>query len=118
MMAGYDMDFAAIVQCEIHERSFGRSTALLFPCLIQWLGDAADVTEILGFNEIVSAMATAQSRMKDSACRKLSMRPHVLIIMALAPSEGPSSPIESIDTQGCDVGVSMNFNIGEKREIP
>lgn len=50
MMVRYDIDFVAIIQCEIYDRAFGVSTTLLFPYLVQQLYDEASVPQIPRFN--------------------------------------------------------------------
>lgn len=47
MMAENDIDFATILQHEIHDRAFGEAINFPFPYLIQRLCDEVGVLEIL-----------------------------------------------------------------------
>lgn len=48
----------------------------------------------------------------------LSKRPRAFTIAPLSQSKGLSIPTEPIKTQKGDMGVSMKFEIREKREAP
>lgn len=68
MAVGYDINFVAIIQYEIHKRDFDVMITLSFPCLIQILSDDSGVPEISGVDEKVKVTARAQTKLlKDSA---------------------------------------------------
>lgn len=93
-------------------------TTFLFPRIIQRLCDKVSVPEIPGIDERIEAMEVAQNQMmKDWTYVDLSRRPRVLTIMPLAQSEGPLVPTKHIDTQGGDIAVSMEFEMGEQIEV-
>lgn len=79
----------------------------------------SNVLKVQGVYEKVAVMAMAQTKTaKDLAHSNLSRKPCVPITVPLALFEGPSVPIEPINTQRGDVGVSMEFEKGERRESP
>lgn len=70
--------------------------------------------ELLGFVERVKAMSTAQTKMmKDPTHPDHSRRPRTPTTIPLTLSEGPLIPKEPIDTQGGDLGVSIELNINK-----
>ncbi|PHT42764.1 hypothetical protein CQW23_16789 [Capsicum baccatum] len=69
MMSGYAIDFIAILQHEIHDREFGETINMPFPCMIQRLNDKDGVPELPRVDKRVHVMATMQINiMKDLAC--------------------------------------------------
>lgn len=82
MMAGYDIDFTTIIQNEIHERAFGETMTLPFPCLIQRFYSKASVLKVSIVDDRVQIMTITHTRlMKDSAQSDLYKRPCKPIIL-------------------------------------
>lgn len=64
-------------------------------------------------------MAVEQAlMMNDSAYPDISNRSRSPTIVPLALSKVPSVPIEPINTQGFDVGFSIEFQMEEQKEVP
>lgn len=57
-MAGYAIDFVAILQYEIHDKLYKETANLPFPCMIQRLFDEDDVSKIPSIDKKVLATAT------------------------------------------------------------
>lgn len=67
IVEGYDINFVAIINQEVHERAFRDIVTLPFPFLIQMLCDMASMPEFPSVDARVEVMGMAQTSMiKDS----------------------------------------------------
>lgn len=116
-VVGYDIDFAAIIRYEFHERVLGEITTLSFPCLFQIFYDEVSMLEVPSVDARVDTMGVVQTSMiKDPTNPILTQRTRVSLIVIPAQCEGALVPAKPTDRQGGDAGISMDFEIGEYRE--
>ncbi|KAF3650799.1 hypothetical protein FXO38_16966 [Capsicum annuum] len=112
-----DIDFASILQYEIHDRAFGEVTNLPFPYLIQRLYDKAGVPEIRREYERILVTSMVQTKsMKDPAYPALPRRSTKPIPVPQAQTEGPSVSRKTSDIYRDNVGDKVNIEIREQRE--
>ncbi|KAF3643823.1 hypothetical protein FXO38_20466 [Capsicum annuum] len=117
LMAGYSIDFAPILQHEIHDRAFGEMINLPFPFLIQSLYDESNLPEILEVDKRVLATVTTQMKsIKNLAYTGLSRRSSKPSTVPQAQTNDLSVSIEPSNVHRGDEGVGIDIKIGKQRE--
>lgn len=119
MMAKYSIYFATILRHKIYEKAFREMTNLTFPYMIQRLCDEAGVPEILGVDERVCELANVQTKsMKDLEYPRLPKKPRESAAVPQTQDKGSSVSKELGVSQGGNMGVIVDIEIGNQRENP